>query len=65
MGNYNRRLILIQCKDLNRTISVGDVKEFEASVGRYSRRGTFGIFVSSKRSQKNSFKKGFLPDAIE
>jgi hypothetical protein len=48
MGNYNHRLILIQCKDLKRTISVGDIKEFEASVGRYPRSGTFSIFVSNK-----------------
>jgi hypothetical protein len=65
MGNYNRRLILIQCKDLKKTISVGDVKEFEASVGRYPRRGTLSIFVSSKRSYSHSFNKGFSPDAID
>jgi len=64
MGNYNHRLILIQCKDLKRTISVGDIKEFEASVGRYPRSGTFGIFVSSKRSH-NTFNRGFSPDAID
>ena len=63
MGNYNRRLLLIQCKDLKKTISVGDVKEFEASIGRYPRRGTFGIFVSSKKS--HNFNKGFSLDAID
>ena len=64
MGNYNHRLILIQCKDLKRTISVGDIKEFEASVGRYPRSGTFSIFVSNKRSH-NTFNRGFSPDAID
>ena len=65
MGNYNRRLLLIQCKNLAKTISVGDVKEFEASVGRYPRRGTLSIFVSSKKSSSYSFNKGFSPDAID
>ena len=64
MGNYNHRLILIQCKDLKRTISVGNIKEFEASVGRYPRSGTFSIFVSNKRSH-NTFNRGFSPDAID
>src|SRR4051812_37567672 len=66
MGNYNRHLLLIQCKNLAKTISVGDVKEFEASVGRYPRRGTLSIFVSSKKSSLYLFNKGFLPaDAID
>ena len=65
MGNYNRRLLLIQCKNLAKTISVGDVKEFEASVRRYPRRGTLSIFVSSKKSSSYSFNKGFSPDAID
>ena len=63
MGNYNCRLLLIQCKDLKKMISVGNVKEFEASIGRYLRRGTFGIFVSSKKS--HNFNKGFSLDAID
>jgi hypothetical protein len=65
MGNYNRRLLLIQCKNLAKMISVEDVKEFEASVGRYPRRGTLSIFVSSKKSSSYSFNKGFSPDAID
>ena len=65
MGNYNHRLLLIQCKDLAKTISIKEIKEFEASVRRYPKRGTFYIFVLSKKSHMNTFNKGFSPDAID
>jgi len=65
MGNYNHRLLLIQCKDLAKTISIKEIKEFEASVRKYPKRGTFCIFVSSKKSHASTFNKGFSPDAID
>lgn len=63
MGNYNGRLLLIQCKDVSKTISVGEVKEFVASVGVYPKKMTFCIFVSNKKSSSHNYK-GFSHDAV-
>ena len=64
MGNYKGYLMMVQCKDVKKTISVKQVKEFESSVSNYQKKSTFCVFVSNKKSH-NNFNHGFSPDAID
>ena len=64
MGHYNGYLILVQCKDLSKSISVKDVREFEAAVLNYPKKSTLCVFVSNRINSRN-FNNGFLPEAID
>ena len=64
MGHYNGYLILVQCKDLSRSISVKEVREFEAAVLNYPKKSTLCVFVSNRTNSRN-FNNGFSPDAID
>jgi hypothetical protein len=55
---------LIQCKNLSTTIGVGDIKNFDSSIGRFPMRETLCIFVSNKKSPLHNNNKGFSVDAI-
>jgi Restriction endonuclease len=63
VGNYDGRMLLIQCKDVSKTISVAEIKEFIASIGIYPKKMTFCVFVSNKKSHTYSYK-GFSNDAV-
>ena len=54
---------MIQCKDVSKTISVSEIREFVASVGIYPKKMTLGVFVSNKKSQGYNYK-GFSNDAV-
>jgi hypothetical protein len=64
MGHYNGYLILVQCKDLSKSISVKDVREFEAAVLNYPKKSTLCVFVSNRTNSRN-FNNGFSPEAID
>ena len=64
MGHYNGYLILVQCKDLSKSISIKDVREFEAAVLNYPKKSTLCVFVSNRTNSRN-FNNGFSPEAID
>ena len=64
MGHYNGYLILVQCKDLSKSISVKDVREFEAAVLNYPKKSTLCVFVLNRTNSRN-FNNGFSPEAID
>ena len=64
MGHYNGYLILVQCKDLSKSISVKDIREFEAAVLNYPKKSTLCVFVSNRTNSRN-FNNGFSPEAID
>src|ERR1044072_5826337 len=64
MGHYNGYLILVQCKDLSKSISVKDVREFEAAVLNYPKKSTLCVFISNRTNSQN-FNNGFSPEAID
>src|ERR1043165_2214417 len=64
MGHYNGYLILVQYKDLSKSISVKDVREFEAAILNYPKKSTLCVFVSNRTNSRN-FNNGFLPEAID
>ena len=64
MGHYNGYLILVQYKDLSKSISVKDVREFEAAILNYPKKSTLCVFVSNKTNSRN-FNNGFSPEAID
>ena len=66
IGNYNGRLLLIQCKDVSKTISVSEVRKFEASVGIYpsSTSASTSNTFSSSVQKGNEFEKKVLAREI-
>jgi hypothetical protein len=55
---------LIQCKDVSKAISIGEVRKFEAFIGLYPKNTTLGIFVSNSKGSTRSYSRGFSNDAF-
>ena len=64
IGNYDGCLLLIQCKNVSKNISVKDIREFESSAGIYQKKTAFCVFVSNKSSPLHNNNKEFSSDAI-
>lgn len=57
-GSYNKRLLIVQCKDYTASICRRDIYAFEGVLSRYTKETTLGIFVVSK-------KRGYTKNAID
>ena len=63
IGNYNGRLVLVQCKKYTNTIGVEKVQEFEGAISQWNNKTKLCIFVSDGKNTQYRQNNGFSSDA--
>ena len=54
-GIYENRILLIQCKNYNAKVKVGEINKFEGVLSRFPKEIIFGIFVTANVDGYSSY----------